>query len=314
VSASDAVDRTVELPDDELWAARPSVGFIGLGNIGAPMARRLAAWPGGLVVHDVFPAAMEKFTSRGATGAGSGAEVASQCAVICVMVQNETQVRDVLDGPEGILATALPGTVVVVHSTISAEAAVALAELAASADVELVDAPVSGGAGGAREGSLAVMVGGSDAAVARATPVLEQFAAMVQHMGPVGAGTRTKIARNLITFASYAVVGEAQRLAEAAGLDLGKLGDVVRHSDRVTGGPGAIMVRPTAAEMAQDDGLRPIFAHSETLGGKDLELAIRMGAELGVDTFFAQTALQALPAALGLAPYQRPTPPPNDQD
>ena len=293
----------------DIWSERASVGFIGLGNIGSPMARRLKDWPGGLVVCDAFPAAMEPFTSRGVTGAVNGAEVAATSAVICVMVQNEAQVRDVLEGPEGILATALPGTVVVVHSTISAEAAVSLAELAATAGVELVDAPVSGGAGGAREGSLAVMVGGSDAAVARCTPVLEYFAAMVQHMGPIGAGTRTKIARNLITFASYAVVGEAQRLAEAAGLDLGKLGDVVRHSDRVTGGPGAIMVRPTAAEMDAEDGMRPLFAHSATLGGKDLELAIRMGEELGVDTFFAQAATQALPSALGLEPYRRPEPP-----
>lgn len=288
-------------------ADRSAVGFIGLGNIGAPMARRLQTFPGGLVVFDAFPAAMEKFTSRGATGASSGAEVASQASVICVMVQNSDQVREVLEGPDGILATAAPGTVVVVHSTISAEAAVELAELAATAQVELVDAPVSGGAGGAREGTLAVMVGGTDAAIARCTPVLEHFASMVQHMGPVGAGTRTKIARNLITFASFAVVGEAQRLAEAAGLDLNKLGEVVRHSDKITGGAGAIMLRPTAEEMDVEDGLRPIFGHTATLGGKDLELAIRMGEDLGVDVPFALLAAQVLPAALGLEQYESPT-------
>jgi 3-hydroxyisobutyrate dehydrogenase len=292
---------------DELWTARPSVGFIGLGNIGAPMARRLATWPGRLVVHDVVPEAMEKFTSRGSLGAANGAEIASQCAVICVMVQNADQVRAVLEGPDGILATAAPGTVVAVHSTISAEAAVELAELAATAGVELVDAPVSGGAMGAHEGTLAVMVGGSDTAAERCARVFEHFAGMVQHMGPVGAGTRTKIARNLITFASFAVVGEAQRLAEAAGLDLTKLGDVVRHSDRITGGAGAIMLRPNAGEMAADDGLRAIFGHTATLGGKDLELAVQMADELGVDAPFAVMAAQTLPAALGLVPYEPPT-------
>ena len=296
-----------ELDGDELWTARPSVGFIGLGNIGAPMARRLATWPGRLVVHDVVPESMEKFTSRGSLGASSGAEVASQCAVICVMVQNEAQVRAVLEGPDGILATAAPGTVVAVHSTISPEAAVSLAELAATAQVDLVDAPVSGGAGGAREGSLAVMVGGTDAAVARCTRVFEHFAQMVQHMGPVGDGTRTKIARNLITFASYAVVGEAQRLAEAAGLDLAKLGEVVRHSDRVTGGPGAIMVRDRTGPMDPEDGLRPIFAHSATLAGKDVELAIQMGEDLGVDMPLALLAAQVLPAVLGIDIYEPPT-------
>ncbi|CAN5555308.1 NAD(P)-dependent oxidoreductase [soil metagenome] len=298
---------SASMDGDELCTARPSVGFIGLGNIGSPMARRLAPWPGGLVVHDVFPAAMEKFTSRGAIGAASGAEVASQCAVICVMVQNETQVREVLEGPDGILATALPGTVVAVHSTISAEAAVSLAELAAGAQVELVDAPVSGGAMGAHDGTMAIMVGGSDAAVARCTRVFEHLATMVQHMGPIGAGTRTKIARNLITFASFAVVGEAQRLAEAAGLDLGKLGDVVRHSDKITGGPGSIMIRPDAGEMDVEDGLRSIFNHTATLGGKDLELAIRMGEDLDVDVPMALIAAQALPAALGLEQYEQAT-------
>jgi len=285
---------------------RSSVGFIGLGNIGAPMAKRLRNWPGGLVVHDAFPDAMEPFVSRGVIGAANAAEVASQAAVICVMVQNSDQVRDVLEGPDGILATALPGTVVAVHSTISAEAAIDLAALAATAGVELVDAPVSGGAIGAHDGTLAVMVGGTDTAAERCRPVFDHFAGMVQHMGPVGAGTQTKIARNLITFASFAVVGEAQRLAEAAGLDLGKLGEVVRHSDKITGGPGAIMIRPTAAEMDVEDGLRPIFGHTATLGGKDLELAIRMGEDLGVDVPLALLAAQTLPAALGLETYEPP--------
>ena len=292
----------------EIEGMSGAVGFIGLGNIGAPMAKRLRKWPGGLVVFDAFPEAMEPFTSRGVTGASSGAEVASLASVICVMVQNAEQVRAVLEGPDGILAAAAPGTVVAVHSTISAEAAVELAELAATADVELVDAPVSGGAIGAHEGTLAVMVGGSEEAAERCARVFEHFAGLVEHMGPIGAGTRTKVARNLITFASFAVVGEAQRLAEAAGLDLAKLGDVVRHSDRITGGPGAIMLRPTAGEMAQDDGLRSIFGHTRTLGSKDLELAVQMADELGVDAPFARLASQTLAAALGLEPYTPPEP------
>ncbi|HLU41004.1 MAG TPA: NAD(P)-dependent oxidoreductase [Microthrixaceae bacterium] len=281
-------------------AGAEPVGFIGLGNIGAPMATRLLDWPGGLVVHDVRAEATEPFVAEGATAAASPAELASRASVVCIVVQDEDQVRGVLEGPDGILAGASPGTVVAVHSTISAEGAEALGELASGAGVELLDAPVSGGAAGAHSGTLAVMLGGSEAAVQRATPVLERFATMVQHMGPVGAGTRTKITRNLLTFASFAVAGEAQRLAEAAGLDLGKLGEVVRHSDKVTGGPGAIMIRPTATPMAEDDGLRPIFAHSAELGAKDLELARRMAAELGVAAPFAELAQRWLPSALGL--------------
>lgn len=282
------------------------IGFIGLGNIGAPMARRLLDRPDELVVVDVAAAATAPFAAEGATVAATPAELAARARVISIVVRDEAQVAEVLDGPDGLLAAATAGTVVAVHSTISAEGAVALAERAAAAGVDLVDAPISGGAMGAHEGTLAVMVGGSDDAVERARPVLERYASLVVHCGPVGQGTRMKIARNLITFASFAAVGEAQRLAQAAGLDVAALGDVVRHSDRVTGGAGAIMLRPDASVMADDDGLRPIFAHTAALGTKDLELAAELGDGLDVDTPVAELARRLLAPALGLEPYPEP--------
>jgi 3-hydroxyisobutyrate dehydrogenase len=277
-----------------------TVGFIGLGNIGAPMASRLAGPEGALVVFDVHAPAMEPFIAQGAHAAADAAEVGALAEVVCIVVQDESQVDAVLTGGGGLLQGAPAGTVVAVHSTISAEGAERLGGLAEEHGVHLLDAPVSGGALGAHEGSLAVMVGGEPDAVERARPVFDRFASMVQHMGPVGAGTRTKIARNLITFASFAVVGEAQRLAEAAGLDLGRLGDVVRHSDRVTGGPGAVMLRSTAGVMGADDGLRPIFGHTAELGAKDLQLASEMARQLGVDAPFAELAASLLESALGL--------------
>lgn len=279
------------------------IGFIGLGNIGAPMARSLLDRPDELVVLDVAAAATAPFAAEGATVAATPAELAARARVISIVVRDEAQVAEVLDGPDGLLAGAAAGTVVAVHSTISAEGAVALADRAAAAGVDLVDAPISGGAMGAHEGTLAVMVGGSDDAVERARPVLERYASLVVHCGPVGQGTRMKIARNLITFASFAAVGEAQRLAQAAGLDVAALGDVVRHSDRVTGGAGAIMLRPDASVMADDDGLRPIFAHTAALGTKDLELAAELGGGLDVDTPVAELARRLLAPALGLEPY-----------
>lgn len=282
------------------------IGFIGLGNIGAPMARRLLDRPDELVVLDVAAAATAPFAAEGATVAATPAELAARARVISIVVRDEAQVAEVLDGPDGLLAAATAGTVVAVHSTISAEGAVALAERASAAGVDLVDAPISGGAMGAHEGTLAVMVGGSDDAVERARPVLERYASLVVHCGPVGQGTRMKIARNLITFASFAAVGEAQRLAQAAGLDVAALGDVVRHSDRVTGGAGAIMLRPDASVMADDDGLRPIFAHTAALGTKDLELAAELGDGLNVDTPVAELARRLLAPALGLESYPEP--------
>jgi 3-hydroxyisobutyrate dehydrogenase len=257
-------------------------------------------WPGGLTVCDAVAATTESFASRGAHVAATPAEVAARSDVISIMVRDDAQVTEVLTGEDGILATAAPGTVVAVHSTVEADTPGRLAEIAGAQGVHVIDAPVSGGAMGAAGGTLAVMVGGTDEAVALAREPLGAFASLVAHLGPVGAGTRAKLARNLITFASYGAVGEALRLAEAAGVDLAQLGEVVRHSDRVTGGPGAVMLRTTAEPLPDDDGLRAIFEHTRGLGEKDLRLALDLGAELGVDLPFATLAHQHLGAALGV--------------
>lgn len=279
----------------------PAVGFIGLGKIGESMALRLVGWPGGLTVFDVVPEATVKCRDQGAFVASSPAEVAERSTVMFIMVRDEGQVADVLDGADGILRTAAPGSVVAIHSTIGADAPARFAEMAAPSGVHVIDAPVSGGWMGAATGELAVMVGGSDEAVAIARSPLERLGSLVAHLGPLGAGTAAKLARNLITFSSYAAVGEAMRLAEALDIDLVKLGEVVRHSDKVTGGAGSIMIRDTSAPLASDDGLREIFEHALQLGAKDLELVIALGAEAGVDLPLAQEASRELAGAFGLA-------------
>ena len=276
------------------------VGFIGLGNIGGPMARRLRDWPGGLTVLDVRPEAMERFVARGARAATSPADVARHAKVISVMVLDDDQVRDVIAGPDGIFSGAQPGAVVAIHSTISADTAVELAARGEPLGVAVVDAPVSGGSMGAHDGNLAVMVGGTDDAVEQCRGPFGAWAGLIAHLGPVGAGTKAKLARNLLHFTTFTAVGEALRLAEAAGIDLAKLGEVVRHSDRVTGGPGAIMLRDTTAPLSRDDGLFDIFTHTCNLGEKDLHHALELGAELGVDLPLATLATTRLAAALGV--------------
>lgn len=276
------------------------VGFIGLGQIGGPMARRWLDWPGGLTVFDVVADAAAPFARKGAHVASSPAEVAARSRIISLMVRDDAQVEAVLRGDDGIVSGAAPGTVVVIHSTVEAETPARMAAAVADESIAVIDAPVSGGAMGAHAGTLALMVGGDDDAVAIARPALEQLGTLVAHLGPVGAGTRAKLARNLVTFAAFAAAGEAMRLAEAAGVDLAQLGDVIRHSDQVTGGPGAILLRSTAAPMADDDGLRPIFGHTLALGTKDLDLAIGLGDALGVDTPIAELARRFLSPALGL--------------
>ncbi|MCB0972210.1 MAG: NAD(P)-dependent oxidoreductase [Acidimicrobiales bacterium] len=285
-------------------APPPGVGFIGLGQIGAPMATRLLAWPHGLTVCDVAPEATEPFAEGGAHVAATPAEVAERAGVISIMVRDDAQVTEVLTGPDGILTTAAAGTVVAIHSTVEAATPARLRNEALRRAVEVVDAPVSGGFMGAHEGTLALMVGGSDDAVAAVREPLSLMGTLVAHLGPIGAGTRAKLARNLITFASFVAVGEASRLAEAAGVDLAALGDVVRHSDRVTGGAGAVMLRAESGPLPADDGLRQIFTHTRELGEKDLRLALDLGAETEVDLPVARQALDLLAASLGV-PHDR---------
>jgi 3-hydroxyisobutyrate dehydrogenase-like beta-hydroxyacid dehydrogenase len=119
-------------------------------------------------------------------------------------------------------------------------------------------------------------------------------------MGEVGSGTRAKLARNLLHFVSFTAAAEAQRLAEAAGIDLRKLAKVVRHSDAVTGGPGAIMIRSSTAPLDAADPLTGILEHVSELGEKDLTLALQLGREVGVDLPFARLARERFGAGLGL--------------
>ncbi|MGV9733163.1 NAD(P)-dependent oxidoreductase [Rhodococcus aetherivorans] len=273
------------------------LGYIGLGNMGAPMAKRLLDRPGGLTVLDARPEAVEPFTAAGARVAGDPADLARDCDVVCVTVVDDAQVRTVV---AGLLDTARPGTVIAVHSTIAATTAVELAAECADRGVELVDAPVSGGAPGAEQGRLAVMVGASDAAFDAVREPFSRFADLVVHAGPVGAGTRMKLARNLLHFVSFTAAAEAQRLAEAAGLDITALGKVVRHTDAITGGAGAIMLRDTTAPIPPDDFWFPILDHVRALGEKDLSLALGLGARLGVDLPLATRALTGLGPGLGV--------------
>ena len=274
-----------------------ALGFVGLGNIGKPMALRLAAWPGGLTVYDVDPAPLADLEAAGATAACGVAEVAASADLVSVMVRDDDQVRQVL---KELLLAAGPGATVAVHSTVSPALPAELAVEAGEHGVRLVDAPVSGGAMGAQDGTLAVLVGGDDAAFAACAEPFALVGNEVVHCGPAGAGTAAKLARNLLHFVAFTAAGEAQRLAEAAGIDLVDLGRVVRHTDAITGGPGAIMHRPTPAPVPHDDGWFGVLDHVRALGEKDLDHAIGLADGLGVDVPMARFAREHLAAALGL--------------
>jgi 3-hydroxyisobutyrate dehydrogenase-like beta-hydroxyacid dehydrogenase len=271
------------------------VGFVGLGQMGAPMARHLVGRD--LIVYDARAEAVAPLAEAGAEVATSPARLAAVADVVSVMVRDDDQVDDVV---AEVVASARPGTVVAVHSTIRARTAVRLAERARPHGVEIVDAPVSGGFIGAEAGTLAVMVGGTEEAFELCREPFGAWADLILHMGPVGAGTRAKLARNLLTFVAFTAATEAQRLAEAAGIDLGSLGRVVRHSDGVTGGPGSIMLRDTARPLDPGDDLYPILDHVRNLGEKDLALAVELAQELAVETPLARLSLDRFAAGLGL--------------
>jgi len=278
------------------------LGYIGLGNQGAPMAKRLAEWPGGLIVFDMRAEAMAPFAELGATLAGSVAEVA-KADVISVTVLNDEQVRDVVTQ---LAEHAAPGTVIAIHSTIEPTTAVELAEQLQPKGIHIVDAPVSGGAHAASKGELAVMVGADDDAYDKVKPVFKQWASLVVRAGEPGAGTRMKLARNMLTFIGFAAACEAQKLAEASGIDLQKLGRVVLHSDAQSGGPGAIMARDDTKPLAPDHFLYNMFVHTRGLAEKDLSLALGLGSAVGVDLPLAELALANLAEGLGVPHDKEP--------
>ncbi|MBX9921226.1 NAD(P)-dependent oxidoreductase [Mycolicibacterium frederiksbergense] len=276
--------------------SEPKLGYIGLGNQGAPMAKRLADWPGGLIVFDVRTEAMTPLAELGASLADSVADVA-KADVISVTVLNDAQVRDVVTQ---LGEHAAAGTVIAIHSTIEPATAPELAEQLRPKGVHIVDAPVSGGAGAADKGELAVMVGADEDAYNTVKPVFKKWASLVVRAGEPGAGTRMKLARNMLTFIGFAAANEAQFLAQAAGIDLQKLGRVVRHSDAQSGGPGAIILRDDMSPLAPEHWLFDMFTHTRGLGEKDLALALGLGESVGVDLPLAEVALQRLADGLGV--------------
>jgi 3-hydroxyisobutyrate dehydrogenase-like beta-hydroxyacid dehydrogenase len=264
--------------------------------MGAPMAMRLAGWLGGLVVFDVRDEVMVPFADAGASVAGNLADVAA-ADIISVTVLNDAQVREVV---ADLAVHAARGTVIAIHSTIGDATAAELAAELAPRGVHIIDAPVSGGAGAASTGELATMVGAPREIYERVKPVFKQWASLVIHAGEAGAGTRMKLARNMLTFTAFASACEAMTLAEAAGLDLQALGRVVRHTDALTGGPGAIMVRDNIGELEPGHWLYDTFTHTRGLGEKDLSLALALGESVGVDLPLAEVALRNLATGLGV--------------
>jgi 3-hydroxyisobutyrate dehydrogenase len=260
------------------------IGIVGLGDIGGGVARHLLTSGAPLAVYDLRPEAIARFAQQ-ARVASSPADLASHSDVLIVAVVNDAQVLDVLHGSQGIFAGASTGTSVIVVSTISTGTLLAAAADGRTQGISVIDCGVSGGPSAAAEGALVCMVGGDPAAVEQVRPVLELIGSLVLHMGPLGAGLSAKLARNVIQYGSWLAAYEGQLLAEAAGIDLIKLGQAVKASDARIGGPSTLMFRPTVAPWPErtDAGLLEAMRTASMLAHKDLDAARTLAASLSVE-------------------------------
>jgi 3-hydroxyisobutyrate dehydrogenase-like beta-hydroxyacid dehydrogenase len=206
------------------------VGFIGTGTIGAPMAKRLLDAGNALVVCDRVDSATAPLVAAGASLAGSPREVAAACRVVFTSLPGPHEVEEVATGKGGLLEGARPGDVHVDLSTSAFDAVRALAAREAAAGVHLVDAPVSGGAMGAAQGTLTVMASGDRAAFERVEPLFGAFARNVFHLGESGNGTLAKLVNNAIFLCGGLLVQETFAMAAKAGLDPSRLLEVVQKS------------------------------------------------------------------------------------
>ncbi len=206
------------------------IGFIGVGNMGAPMIANLIAAGHAVTAFDVVEAAHEAARQGGAAVAESAAGAARAGEVVITMLPAGEHVRAVYLGDTGVIAAARPGTLLIDCSTIDVDTARAVHGAAREAGFELLDAPVSGGVSGAQAATLTFMAGGSEAAFARAEPILAAMGKAIVHAGPAGNGQAAKMCNNMILGISMIAVSEAFMLAERLGLDAQKLFDISSRS------------------------------------------------------------------------------------
>jgi 3-hydroxyisobutyrate dehydrogenase len=207
-----------------------SIGFIGLGNMGLPMAQNLIKAGHALTGFDISEYSTDRLAADGATAARSVAAACEDAEIVITMLPAGKHVREVYLGKDGVLAAVASGTLLIDSSTIDVETAREVARAALGEGLAMIDAPVSGGVAGAQAATLTFMVGGPDAAFASARPVLEKMGKTIVHAGGAGNGQAAEICNNMILGASMIVVSEAFLLAEKLGLDAQKLFDIASKS------------------------------------------------------------------------------------
>ena len=276
---------------------KPCIGFIGLGQMGAPIARKLLDLSYPLVVWGRTHSRLEPLARAGATAAGSPKELADRSDIVILCVADGAAVKDVVFAENGVVSGNVTGKLLIDHSTISAEETRQCAhKLSDAAAMSWIDAPVSGGPPGVAAKTLAVMGGGSDDAIARARPIIMEYAGRFTHMGPVGAGQTTKMINQALCGVAFIALAESTRLGLNAGID------VERIPEAIAGGRAdSTLLQEYLPRMARAD-FQPVGRVDSIL--KDLEIVAEAARASGTPMPLTglATELYRLFVAKGLGP------------
>lgn len=258
-----------------------TIGFIGLGLMGAGFCKRLLATGRKVVGYDLDPARRAEAEALGVVLAASPAEVAERANPVCIAVTTTRAVGEVIRGEDGILSARLPADALVIDfSTTEIGMTRTLAAALAERSIGFIDAPVSGGPPAAEAGKLAIMAGGSPEAIERARPLAESLG-LFTHMGAVGAGQATKLVNQALCLTNYVVVAEALRLAEAYGVDADRIPAALAPGLGNSAVLQAMMPRMVARDFAPKGYARQVLKDLEMLmeAGREHHLAMPMVAQ-----------------------------------
>ncbi len=268
------------------------IGFIGLGIMGKPMARNLIKEGYSLVVHNRSRGPVEELASEGATPASSPKEVAEHSDLVITMLPDSPDVDQVVTGPGGVVEGVRPGMLFVDMSTIAPATTREIYKILKDKGVESLDAPVSGGEVGAKEGTLSIMVGGTEGAFKRALPVFQVVGQNVVHIGGPGAGQITKACNQIVVALTIQAVGEAMTLAKKAGVDPAKV------REALLGGFAQSRILDVHGKRVLDRNFQPGFKLK--LHRKDLGIALQTARELSLPLFTTAQVAQSMDALLAM--------------
>ncbi len=272
--------------------SNPTIGFIGLGIMGKPMAQNLLKAGYSLVIHNRSRAAVEELSKEGAQVAASSQDIAARSEVIITMLPDSPDVELVYAGDQGIFAGLNSGKLLIDMSSIAPVVARKIAADAQKLGCDMLDAPVSGGEAGAISASLSIMIGGKDIAVARAMPIFQTLGKNIVHVGEAGAGQVTKAANQMVVGTTIAIVGEALVLAAKAGVDPAK----VRQA--LLGGFAQSKILEAHGQKMLDRNFKPGFRIR--LHEKDMKIALATGSEYGVPLMITGVVGQMMTAMKGM--------------